>query len=127
MRDAEGGEEGGEERGGGGGGGRGRKRGGKYTHRDGLGGDRGIAWWQNAHCGRREGVREGGSRSPRGRTRALATHTHALHARVSRGVAHARGVHTSLQYGRVHGCARACCSVGRRRVRVRVRARLPAS
>lgn len=105
------------------------KRGGRCTHRAGIGGDRGIAWWQNARC------RGRGSGGPRGRLKVAA----GPHARLSHAythayprIAHARGIHTSLQHGRVHGCARARCSVGHGRVCVRmpvgnVRARSPAS
>lgn len=118
--DAGGGDEGGGGGRGGGGGG-GRKRGGRCTHRDGIGGDRGIAWWQNARWSvEGEGVREGGSRSPRGRTRASTTHT-----RTRIPVLRTHAVYTRR-------CNTGVCSVGRGCVCVRirvgnVRARPPAS
>lgn len=76
-----------------------------------------------------------GGEGPRGRLKVAA----GPHARLSHAythayprIAHAHGVHTSLQHGRVHERARARCSIGRERVCVRVRvsnvrARPPAS
>lgn len=110
-------------------GGGGRKRGGRCTHHGGIGGDRGIVWWQNARWSvKGEGVQEGGSRSLRGRTRALATHTrtripalrtHAVYIRRCNTSARARALQrrlrTRMRAYACGQCARASASVVIRR------------